>query len=550
MHNLFSIFRLGFIAAAMIIPLQTGLAMAETCTGAYPSYWQDPNPKFTEMWAGQTISNVPPANQRGRAFRLSDDYPTVFRNEIKEQPWRSPKFDPLFDPNTDQKTKTELAWAYSWEVMRYIQAGNISSGNVNTDWTLCNNNVRGWYHIPYQTYETLSGREYIHGLTREAPVTFNVKDPDFPKASLTLATTMWAVGFFNPTAAYTLGTVWKKDGRPVIPVNGVNFKEGAVVGKLLFNTSTSVQLAPLTNMPVWQANISDPSFCKCNPTGSAKQCTMVEESQQCARSSTAWNPVRLLQFDIAIKDNRASGTKWVFGTFVADGQRKANEPNPWNRITPLGLMWGNDTPPKGELAYNFPKDPRANGFMEEVIFWDTVKMLNAAGGTTNLAQRPGHLGCNNRLNGPADNANSSCMSCHQTASVADENLSTPPIVAQFGGLTDQCVTPDASNPLKGVDRSGASAKVINGITFSEMDSLYFANTDAGASVNMTVQTPKGPKNVLGNKPVYPNGSKEWISLDFSLQLSISLTQWGQWQKHQKSQKHSATRVHGALLPAR
>ena len=72
---------------------------------------------------------------------------------------------------------------------------------------------------------------------------------------------------------------------------------------------------------------------------------MAEESQQCARSTEEWGPVRLVQFDIAVKDSRAQGTQWVFGTFVADGERKAGEPNPWNRISPLGLMWGNDTPP-------------------------------------------------------------------------------------------------------------------------------------------------------------------------------------------------------------
>ena len=172
-----------------------------------------------------------------------------------------------------------------------------------------------------------------------------------------------------------------------------------------------------------------------------------------------------------------------------------------------------------------------------------------AGGEV-LAKRPGHLGYNDRLNGPADNANSSCMSCHMTASVPDEKLKTPPIIAQFGGITPECVTPDSSDPSKGIDASGSPAEVVKGISFENMDSIYFANTDAASPVNMTVQTSSGPVNVLGDEPVYTDGRKDWISLDFSLQLSISLTQWGQWQQHLAAEVDESERVHSAEPPAR
>jgi hypothetical protein len=311
----------------------------------------------------------------------------------------------------------------------------------------------------------------------------------------------------------------------------------------------------LENVPAWTANISDPAFCQCRPA-TGTECTMVEESRQCARSTEAWGPVRLLQFDVAIKDGRARGTQRVFGTFVADGQRRAKEPNPWNRIAPLGLMWGNDPPLTGQVARSHPPDPRKNGFREEVIFWDTVDMLNAAGGEV-LPKQPGHLGCNSRLNGPADNANSSCMSCHMTASVPDASLRTPSIIAQFGsrkpdgtpGLTYECVTPDASDPSRGRDAANAAASVVDGITFAQMDGVYFANTAAGAPVDMTVKTPEGPRNVLGDQPQHADGRTTWVSLDYSLQLSISLTQWGQWRQHQ-GQAAKAARVHSATLPAR
>ena len=52
-------------------------------------------------------------------------------------------------------------------------------------------------------------------------------------------------------------------------------------------------------------------------------------------------PVRLLQIDVAIKDSRASATGgWVFGTFVYDGSAPGR--TPWERMIPVGVMWGND----------------------------------------------------------------------------------------------------------------------------------------------------------------------------------------------------------------
>ena len=503
--------------------------MENTCSGTWPGYWQDVDPKFQEMWAGQTITNAPTAAWTGPVFKLSDKYPTKPVDDAAHQKWRDKKFDALFDMNTSQKKKTQLAQEYSWLVMDYVQAGNINQPG-QLDFGVCENPVRPWYHIPFQTYDAMSGREFTHGLTREAPVTFSTKD-----GTGTDKSTMWAVGIYNATAAYTLGTMWKPDGTVDIPKDNIQFMEGAVIAKPLFNTSTIAQLPVLENMPAWNANISDPTFCGCKPKAGSgrKECTLVEESQQCPRSYAQWGDVRLLQFDFAVKDSRAPDTGWVYGTFVADGLHKAKEKEPWKRISLLGLMWGNDTPPKGELAFNYPENPRKNGFTEEVIIWDTVDRLNSYGGSAEMRQM-GHLGCNNRLNGPADNANSSCMSCHGTASVPDMDQQTPPLISQFSGQTKQCVAPVVNQTDIGMDRSGAAATVNNGIDFSAIDNLYFANTGAGVPFNMTVDTASGPKNVMANgAPHYKDGRKEWISLDYSLQSSIALKQWMQWQEAQR-----------------
>lgn len=533
---------------AKVAPVNAPTSIAAsngTCTGTYPSYWQDP--KFPEMYEGQKISDQPGDGYKGPIFQLSDAYPTELVDERAEQPWRDTKFDPMFEATTDQANKEALALEYSWLVLKYIQEGNIDSGDISTDWDVCNNKVRSWYNIPFQTYNVLAGREFTHGLTREAPVSFSMNT-----STDALNGTMWAIGFFNPTAAYTLGTIWQSDGTPKIPTENISFEEGAVVGKPLFTTLSPEQMPMLENVPSWKANISSPDFCGCKPANGTGQCTMAEESQQCPRSLTKWGPVTLLQFDIAIKDSRAKGTEWVFGTFVADGQRKADEANPWNRISPLGLMWGNSTPPASVLASSYPSEPRKNGFDDMAIFWDTVDMLNANGGADKFAH-PGHLGCNSRLDGPADKAYSSCMSCHGTASVADQNISVPPIAAQFGGLTSECASQDSDGNW--IDASGATAneRSVNGttITFPQIDSIYFASTPASEPYNTTVNTTSGPINILPGKPAYAGTDRtEWISLDYSLQTSISIVQWKQWQQHANDPKPAHLDVHQAKLPRR
>jgi hypothetical protein len=230
----------------------------------------------------------------------------------------------------------------------------------------------------------------------------------------------------------------------------------------------------------------------------------------------------------------------VYGTFVADGRRKAGIKDPWHRLSLLGLIWGNDTPPPGQLAYNYPADPRRNGFKEGVIFWDVADELNSVGGSGAIA-RMGHLGANQRLNGPADNANSSCLSCHASASVPDAKLNTPPLLAQFSDLTKQSVAPFIGMQKQGLDRTGAMAVEQNGVTFSDIDAIYFANVMAGQPFPMTAQS-TGKSVLPAGVPTYPDGRQgSWISLDYSLQLSFSLVQWMQWQADEAARTPPAER---------
>jgi hypothetical protein len=144
-----------------------------------------------------------------------------------------------------------------------------------------------------------------------------------------------------------------------------------VACKLLFTTATVDQVPYLKNDFEWQANVSTSSG-----------------------GPRSIQTVRLLQVDVAVRDSRANTTTgWVFGTFVYDGN--ATGATPWDRLEPVGLMWGND--------------PSVTDATKTATTHLTQTFINPAVGPAQ------HLGRAGRLNGPVDNPKSSCLSCHSTA---------------------------------------------------------------------------------------------------------------------------------------
>ena len=140
-----------------------------------------------------------------------------------------------------------------------------------------------------------------------------------------------------------------------------------------------------------------------------------------------------------------------------------------------------------------------------------------------------------------------------TASVVDKNGKTPPIIAQFQPapkITQECVTPNPNFPSQGLDAAGSPAQQVFA-TFAELDQLFFDNTAAGVPINMSVAGYNILRSSNGDaQPQYPSGRKEWISLDYSLQLAISLVQWHEWLADQKSNENLDARRFENILPAR
>src|SRR5690349_864794 len=181
---------------------------------------QQPNPQASVTTTGSQPSaeeigfrgsaDPIPVGWTGPVFALSTDYPKTMPQET--YPWES----------IDFKTEPEK---YINTVMDYIK-----EGNVEVDWRVQDNKVRKWYHVPWQAYDPLTGREFVRGLTQErtsAPLDLAPEQTN-PQMS-------YAVGFYNPMGGYTLGQVWNNHSEPSVPPAGITFNNGSVVGKILFS---------------------------------------------------------------------------------------------------------------------------------------------------------------------------------------------------------------------------------------------------------------------------------------------------------------------------
>lgn len=343
-----------------------------------------------------------PGKYVGPVFVLSDDFP-------REAPALDPEVVDILaiDYATDPL-------AYVMAVRDYVFKGNIRGGAVTDDFFLQHNTAGiDWYHVPWQHWGS-NGREGYHGLTREGPLSPQVLHPDQSRSS-----SAYAVGFYNGPGGFTIGQVWPSaDTGPDMThmINametGQAFPEGTVVGKFLFTVLDETQVPWLTNPLSWQAYIYN-----CDVIGLE---TCPSDLTTAARSTQT---VNLLQMDVMVKDLSATEAGgWVFGTFAYNGAASKSEDyattygtacesfegagKNWCNLMPVGVMWGNDPQDNATFINSKPVETVINADLKET--W-----INP-----DAALPPMHLGFNSRLNGPADNPTSSCMSCHSTGQIA------------------------------------------------------------------------------------------------------------------------------------
>jgi hypothetical protein len=225
-----------------------------------------------------------------------------------------------------------------------------------------------WYHVPMMT-SGFFAREARHGLTEERTLRAN------EQSWLSSSVGAYGIGLYNRIGGYTVGQVFNDPEPSNAQAANAEFIDGALVVKVLFaeyDPGAIVGPDPLANAPAWQ--IQDPF----------------------ASSSDTFE-VRLIQMDIAVKDPRSPDTGWVFATYVYDESLPAASPQDrWYNLTPVGLAWGNDP------------DVTANNDPDLDETW-----INPAVPSPFNAD----FGLHGRLNGPVDNPESACMSCHSTAQV-------------------------------------------------------------------------------------------------------------------------------------
>ena len=179
--------------------------------------------------------------------------------------------------------------------------------------------------------------------------------------------------------------MWNKWGQPLS--KHTKFPTDSVSFKLLFTEATPEDIPFLEGSPSWKATI-------------AKNAVSEKTKGPSSERTTVPVDLHFLQVDIAVRDTRADDTTgWVFGTFMYHDSIPND--NPWKRLIPVCLMWGND-PELTEEKYNKGDRPKES--------WINPKVAEMLPKT-----RP-YFGWLGRGNGPIDNFKSSCVSCHSTAS--------------------------------------------------------------------------------------------------------------------------------------
>jgi hypothetical protein len=239
-----------------------------------------------------------------------------------------------------------------------------------------------WWIAPWMDYSD-NGREPINGLTKERG-----PDPGDLSPNSGEGSQVWAIGFYDARGAYALGRIFADPCDPEVPLAGIRFPEGTVSFKFLFTDAVDPDLTYLNGSPEVAGMIDPPSTGRAPGTGPRQRRTL-----------------RLLQLDIAVKDSRASETGWVFGTFIWRGPRRGD--GLFDNMVPVGLMWGNDP---GVHVSDFDRfaplaETRLNRALDGVVWQRNGQRW---------PRRP-WPGLHGRLNGPADNLRSSCLSCHALA---------------------------------------------------------------------------------------------------------------------------------------
>lgn len=367
-----------------------------TCGVLLSAHAQGPDP----FAANNTV--YPDAKDwRDKAFRVSNyDYPA--RPVVSRWPRVRPK---------GALTKAN-APAYVAAVKSFIEPAIIGLVDDPLRWSP---QQAGWYDMPWGgqgstmsngKIDPSSGREALLG-SYTGQILQNISYPVKQRPTESRFQNH-AVVYYNDVAAYQLGKIWKDPFKPDLAAT--QFPEGSIAVKVEGVTLTEDQWPSASGPPVLKGS---PVSYLYRPSVAS----MINEPDPTKRVPVI-TPIRFLQMAVRIKDREASPkTGWVFIAFVYDSRSQGAKV--WDRVTPVGAMWGNDP----QLA-GYANGLGPNGVLQET--WVNSDLPEFV---------PYGLGWGGRLAGPLDvglrhnvvtvsgkryeRGNSfpatSCVSCHGSA---------------------------------------------------------------------------------------------------------------------------------------
>lgn len=321
---------------------------------------------------------IPPKSQYdGPLFKLSHNWPTKPPGAMPDQPWRR--------AINNQQITPQNAGAYVAALKEYV-ASTARQLFLDPNFDAA---AAKWYNEPWLG----SIREAIHGTYSAGQFGPTV----FPDTGLKTTFDTQVLTYYIDRAAYPLTKVWGRAAlKPAVETANFQFPEGSVVVKAAVFVSDDPKVQtdwwPVTNGAAkWPVYVSIPENPKNPPP------PMVVNGY-------------VMQFDIIVKDTAsAPKTGWVFSTLVYD----VNAPgaDAWEKMVPLGAMWGNDPqsnssePNPAPLTENWI-NPSAPKYSTQTLGWGG-RLSGPNDGAVNDIQ----VGDQVMPNAP----NSSCMSCHGPA---------------------------------------------------------------------------------------------------------------------------------------
>ena len=334
-------------------------------------------------------NGLTPAKPKGEAFALSHDYPKSLPPRSDDKWNSSIKNWPVSSSDVNQYLLALREYVYN-----DLQPVDFRPTEIETE-----GNSGGWYNAPWlsQRYTeeemnngipTWMGRDYYRGLYFGTPLPPGQLGP-----TQTETYENWEIVFYNDIGGYFLGQLWGKDGHLARPLETESFQfpEGTVITKLVFTTAP--RKYAMSGAVSWKAYLPvNPAACAQKP---------MSECEGKLKS------VQLTQIDIIVKDSvRAPESTWVFASYAYDKNAKGKDG--WDRMVPLGVMWGNDI----EVAPGYPlaetvinPDPSIPAFFRN------------------------DLGFGHRMVGPIDAARGTgtCLGCHSASefSLTSHQLESP-----------------------------------------------------------------------------------------------------------------------------